>query len=477
MVACSTCGRNFSVFPALFDHQRSTGHCFCTLCSKHFDTEAFLALHHEGGHHKSLSSPTGKETSQTESRDHHQALSGSKKMETLQISPPKPHRQAKKLWVCTLCDRFLLSKGSLENHCSVPHPHKCGACSKAYIVLRSLHSHNRSAKHCYCRQCDQCFQDLEALGQHLHADIHAAHFHCCDCNRDFANQQALNQHLEFKDHSAIKNRSSVKYSSSLKTCHECTKCHREFINQAALQKHLASLVHNPLSELKCIASSKCKQRFNSPSALIHHLESGGCRSGLTRTSLNQLILTNDTDCLISSGLQGPDSLVELEHRPRSLTLTTNPVLTPSSSGDSTPIMTPATEDGSGVMLSPFLGKVSSTLSLFLDESAMPAPRANELSCPLCPERPNPFKSLTALQQHLDSPKHAPKVFHCPSSIFPPARAKKSHGSIQYFSTLGGLTQHIESAACRGGKATLQKAIELVEMRLRDMGFEQVRLLK
>jgi hypothetical protein len=484
MVACSYCGRDFLVFPALFNHQRSTGHCFCRVCIRHFDTEASLALHNEGGHRKPLSISVGAER-RTEQGDH-QTLSISKGIEIPPIPPPGPHPQPKKSWVCTLCDRSLLSKKRLNDHCSVPHPHKCGACSKAYIVLRALHAHNRSAKHCFCRQCDQCFQGPEALAQHLQAVIHAAHFHCCDCDRDFLNQQALDQHLEFKDHASIRNRSSVKDRlvakdhSSLRIRHECTKCRREFIDQAALKKHLASLIHNPLSKLECIASSKCKRQFNSPSALIHHLESGTCCSGLTRTSLNQLILSNDTDCLISSGLQDPDILMGLQHRLSLLTITTNPIRTPDSSEDSTPIMTPATDDGSGVMLSPYLGRISSTLPLSSDVSAMqaPIPRANGLFCPLCPQRPKPFKSLASLHMHLASPKHAPKVFHCPSSIFPPGKAKKRHqGSIQHFSTLSGLTQHIESAACRGGKATLQKAIELVEKRLGDMGFDQVRLLE
>lgn len=446
MITCS-CGRDFSTSPTLFVHQRSTGHCFCRLCNRQFDNEPSLALHDKAVHHRSSSD--------------------SQEPKTSLPNLPKAKKKTK-TWACPQCVKSFISQRRLEDHCSVAHLHKCGDCTKAYITLKPLQIHNRLTGHCFCRQCDRSFPNASDLAEHKRTFIHVAGFHCCDCDRDFVHQQALDQHLQFKDHSYIEKR------------HECNECQREFFNRAALDKHRASLAHNPLSDLGCVASSKCKQRFSSPSALIQHLESGKCRSGLTRKGLNQLVQRNDTDRLISSGLEEQDMLGELQARLSSLTLTSHPIRTPASSEDSTPIMTPVTDDGFGVMLSPYLGMRSPTLSP-ADVSAIQTrsgPRNNGLFCPLCPERPNPFRTLAGLEMHLASAKHAPKAFHCPSSIFPPTKGKGSHrGSIRHFSSLSGLTQHIESGACRGGKATLQKAIELLEERLKDTGLGQIRLLK
>lgn len=446
MTTCS-CGRDFISSPTLFVHQRVTGHCFCKLCNRQFDSEPSLALHNKAGHKASSS--------------------GSPKPAASLPRLPEAEKKAKS-WACPRCDKSFANQGPANNHCSVAHPHKCGSCSKAYISLRSLHGHNRLSGHCFCRPCDQFFPDDSALAEHRTIFIHAAGFHCCDCDRDFKNQQALDQHLQFKDH------------TSVKSLHKCIECQREFSNQAALKKHQASLIHKPLSDLKCVASAKCKQRFSSPSALIHHLESGNCHSGMTRRDLNQLVQRNDTERLISSSPAEQDITEELQDRLNSLTLTSNPVRTPVSSEESTPIMTPVTENGSGVPLSPYFENMSPALSP-ADLSAIQTRSDSQklgLFCPLCPQRPKPFSTLAGLEMHLASSKHAPKIFHCPSSLFPPTKGKGNHrGLTKHFSSLSGLTQHIESGACRGGKATLQKAMELLEERLRDLGFEQVRLLK
>lgn len=442
MVTCS-CGRDFPGSPTLFVHQRATGHSFCKVCNKQFEDESSLAKHKSAVHNQSPSD-----------------------IQVPKTSLPRPLEAKKKAksWVCPRCDKSFINQGPAKDHCSVAHPHKCGACTKAYINLKSLHGHNRLAGHCFCRQCDQFFPNASALAEHKKIFIHAAGFHCCDCDRDFVDQQALDQHLEFKDH------------TSTQKIPECKECGREFLNQAALKKHQASLVHNPLSDLSCIASSKCKQRFSSPSALIHHLESGSCISGLTRKALNELVRRNDTDGLISSGPAEPDAMVELQHQLSSLTMTNQPVRTQISSKDSTPNMSPVSENGSGVPLSPYIENACPTLSA-ADKSAIQT-RSGSLLCPLCPERTKPFSTSAGLQMHLDSSKHAPKDFHCPTSLFPPTKGKGNHpGSTKQFSSLSGLIQHLESGACRGGRATLQKAVEVLEERLTDLSNEPIRLLK
>lgn len=84
--------------------------------------------------------------------------------------------------------------------------------------------------------------------------------------------------------------------------------------------------------------------------------------------------------------------------------------------------------------------------------------------------------------HLVSAKHALKVFHCPENLFtsPSAASKKKNSAAtlsKQFSTLSGLTQHLESGACKGGKAGLKAAIKLLEERLTEIGFQHQGLLK
>lgn len=377
MTTCS-CGRNFASSPVLLVHQRGSGHCFCKLCNRQFDSELSLASHRN--------------------KKHGGSSSGSQKLQKSLQEPPKAKEEAKS-WACPQCARSFADQGSVKDHCSVAHSHKCGACSRAYINLKGLHVHQRLSKHLYCRQCDQCFSKPSALDKHQKTVIHAAEFHCCDCDRVFKTQKALDQHRQDQGHIKVKK------------VHECNECQREFPSEAALRDHQSSLVHKPLSDLKCTAGAKCKQRFNSPSALMHHLENGCCRSGLTRKEFNQLVQKNDTDRLSSSGPAERDIAKELHDRLSSLTLTSNPVRTPIPSKDATPIMTPTSDTGSGVPLSPYLRNSSPSPALsFTDVSEIPtrpSSRNTGLFCLLCPERTKPFSTVEALEMHLASTKHAP----------------------------------------------------------------------
>jgi len=47
-----------------------------------------------------------------------------------------------------------------------------------------------------------------------------------------------------------------------------------------------------------------------------------------------------------------------------------------------------------------------------------------------------FRSLTALNQHLQSPRHEEKIYFCPK-----------HDCRKEFTTLSGLCQHVESGSC------------------------------
>jgi hypothetical protein len=84
-----------------------------------------------------------------------------------------------------------------------------------------------------------------------------------------------------------------------------------------------------------------------------------------------------------------------------------------------------------------------------------------LFCPLClaAGKKRVFKDLNALTAHVSSAAHAEKAFRCPV-VFAGDKNKASD-SVQpkLFNTLSGLTQHLESGQCRGGKYTLWRALD------------------
>ncbi|KAL8679327.1 MAG: hypothetical protein Q9186_004374 [Xanthomendoza sp. 1 TL-2023] len=238
---------------------------------------------------------------------------------------------------------------------------------------------------------------------------------------------------------------------------------------AGVKNVIESVVHRPLSQLKCIASSKCKGRFTSPSALLHHLESGACRSGLSRGALNQLIQTHDVGNMITFETQ-MGSLLGFSADDRASTGSFNSgLLTPSSH---------LSDTYSGLMsfqLTP------SAFSNGCSESGTVQTAINQAGkrpCPLCPAGSRGFRTMQALGDHLASPAHAPKIFHCPVDLVRTSKkGKQQKSSIEEFSTLSGLTQHVESGACKGGRKMLEQAMNIVQERLKALGFKEIKLLK
>ena len=431
------CGRRFSNSDALRQHQRTKRHCFCHHCDRFFRTDEALKQHHFSVHNF--------------------PCPGCSKLFTQRTSA-EMHQRSKGHCYCKECDRFFQTEEGLEQHHRMIHSTPCPGCSRKFTQLESLQTHQRSTGHCYCSPCDRFFVHPEALGQHLRSPVHATQFHCCDCDRDFVDEHALNQHLANKIHShrAISD-------------HECEECGRGFRNKKALQQHRSSVVHNPLSNLKCVDDSRCKKRFSCPSALLHHLESGSCSSGMTRQKLNSIVRSQDTDRVITSGsnlLTEETSIIEPD-----LSSTTGSIImfTPDSSIDDITLSPSIVDPYSSGQFTP--QSDSSTYEL-LDLSIV-----LERVCPLCPPGRKRFSSPRALRDHLSSPAHAQKLYHCPLALLSSAGwATGTPSTMKYFSTLSGLTQHIESGACEGGGVTFQKAIKLVEKKLQQLGFRQSHLL-
>ncbi|OCL14353.1 hypothetical protein AOQ84DRAFT_331199 [Glonium stellatum] len=361
------------------------------------------------------------------------------------------HQRAKKHHFCNQCNRIFATLSGLKQHKVALHSWACGSCNEKFSTSQMLGRHQRATGHCYCRDCNRAFVSNDALRQHLLSSLHASQFHCCDCDRDFINQTALEQHLANKVHRPVRRRTHNR---------ACMECDREFKTEQALEQHRASLVHRPLSDIKCVGRKGgrkgCQRSFSSPSALLHHLESGACCSGVTRQKLTAAIQRYDIDRIIS---------------------TSSGVTTPTTDSDGGVVFTPLSSSSwSGLLSSPILTPRSSRSG----SPALSRPMPLSMTCPLCPATRHRFRTLESLQQHLYSPAHAPQIFHCPISFFPAFSnmyiRDDSSGMRKSFSTLSGLAQHLESGACEGGMVTLRKAAEYIESRLRSMGMKKINLL-
>jgi hypothetical protein len=336
---------------------------------------------------------------------------------------------------CQECNRTLKTKEGLDQHRQALHCWACPVCTEKFVGKKLLEAHQRSAKHCCCGTCTRVFSHDQALADHraaVHTKQSPVHsglfsnqqktiqFHCCDCNRDFSSESALRQHLANKNHALPARLNRV-----------CERCGRQFINEKALSQHLSSLAHIPLCNVGCIGHQKCKRRFRCPSGLLHHLESGTCCSGINRLTLNNVVCKRDTGRVITC-----DSI-------------------------------PAKPNLPAIDACP-----ATTETLRGTEKRLSSIRA-KIRCPLCPTHKGFFHTPSALRDHLASPVHAPKQFRCPSSLL---ATTELSGIQKHFSTLSGLTQHLESGACQGGQATFREAVTYVEERLKHMGLKDWRLL-
>lgn len=365
--------------------------------------------------------------------------------------------------------------------------YSCGNCSKTCENLDILYNHHIATGHCFCSECDVHFDSQNALTSHKETEIHASEFKCCDCNIFFHDVHALVAHMASRAHrKPLKpmplkttkiSRATKDNKGGSATSHDCSACHKGFKTAQSLEQHCQSVRHKPLSNLSCPVRKCVQKNFLSPSALLHHLESGACRSGLNRDEIYRIVRLHDEDGAI--------------HDRRALTPLASPVFPTDSPSLSSEVWIISAETSSEwSLLTPsssedrikhsldrwsLLGnsRVLSERSSTLDTTAAATPY-----CPMCPKKRKRFANMQALQQHFNSPVHSAKVFHCPTILVsaPPSRKGKRTKQEKHFSTLSGLSQHLESGACRGGKGTFLLCIAIVQERLKLMGFGGMRVL-
>ncbi|KAH9486132.1 hypothetical protein JR316_0000196 [Psilocybe cubensis] len=236
--------------------------------------------------------------------------------------------------------------------------HYCD-CGDYFYDWNALKEHwVQSPRHDYCQYCN------EHVG-HILDHYEECHHYCGPCRRVFRSEFGLHEHL----------RQSERHRDMY-----CGSCRRLFMSPNNLNAHLNSSIHRTKD---VICPFKCGATFVSNSALVLHLENGGCKSGINQTIINRYVREYDTNNVITD----PSRMITGG----------------SSVGDITYIATERSWNGCGY------------------------------ECVLCHKV---HHSLLSLNQHLASPKHKDKIYIC-----------RGPDCSMRFPALSGLVQHVESNKC------------------------------
>ncbi|KAJ7827634.1 hypothetical protein B0H14DRAFT_3873595 [Mycena olivaceomarginata] len=210
-------------------------------------------------------------------------------------------------------------------------------CMPARQTQRDLEEHLAIGQSEYCQYCDESFCDSEDLEYHCQMD----HSYCAECQRVFKNEFTLEEHY----------RQSAFH-------HYCDACKKLFLSVNNLKNHLNSSIHLP-KDVLCPGKG-CGLTFVSRSAVLLHLESGTCRCGTDRRTIDRLVRQFDTN----NNITKPSRLLQ---------------------GANEVTFTASEHAWNGVAY----------------------------ECYLCHAG---YRTLAALNQHLGSPRHQEKVYVCPLNV-------------------------------------------------------------
>jgi len=252
-----------------------------------------------------------------------------------------------------------------------------------------------------CFSCSKTFKSVSGLRSHSKAKRHTANLFVCEpCDISFLSSIALKSHMDSHadhyddsdsddDNNHCCNGCKLQFTdmtalnqhlSDPSKHHWCFECSRDFASKTALSKHQKSLAHRA-RDFKC---PLCKGMFKSPSGIAMHIESG-CHE-FTRHH-------------VTAAVQRMEIIPDI-----SIKQITGPVQHPTVCAY---VATAAAFDGSAY------------------------------GCYLCRKS---FRTLSALNGHLNSPAHDDDEFRCP-------KCKTE------FKLISGFVQHLESRACGLAKTT------------------------
>ncbi|KAL4875240.1 hypothetical protein BJY04DRAFT_224210 [Aspergillus karnatakaensis] len=357
-----------------------------------------------------------------------------------------------KLFPCCVCTKKFRTSEGARAHRADLHPLHCPECLECFISHAARNSHQQAEQHFQCARCHsvstrsgpggasplpitRVISPANAtVGTSLQKQKVTLPFCCSQCAKRFVNNAALLDHTRDK-HLEPQRKLSPR-------CEDCTK---EFRTAKGLEQHAQSTVHKPLANLQCVDGT-CRLTFSSPSALIQHLEGGSCPSGWTRDKINAIVHKYDKDRILTS------RTISLATAFSSLTVSTS-----TTTFSDLVILTPSGGSDFGEWTDVEEGQDEETM-----ERSLILPTANPI-CPLClgNGKKRRFDNPSALYAHLSSAAHAEKSFKCPVT-FANGKSNSPGKQRRSFTTLSGLTQHLESGRCKGGTSTLWKTLEYLQ---------------
>ncbi|KAF2276017.1 uncharacterized protein EI97DRAFT_419793 [Westerdykella ornata] len=142
----------------------------------------------------------------------------------------------------------------------------------------------------YCTRCAKRFPSQQALQQHY--DDSPRHYRCDICGFDGSTWEKFLQHNRKTKHRVVCQgcddgegiawiAGSQEYLVHLKEQNVCQACEEHFDSSSNLHHH--QMVHLPRS-IECYG---CYRKFSTLPAMIIHLESGACPSGIDIVDLNE----------------------------------------------------------------------------------------------------------------------------------------------------------------------------------------------
>ncbi|KAG2341971.1 hypothetical protein BDR05DRAFT_976668 [Suillus weaverae] len=164
---------------------------------------------------------------------------------------------------CYRCNRFFNSWSAHHQHARNSNNHwECQRCQLDFESRLGLKEHYvQSLNHHFCQYCDVHFDSMSDLQDHYEGE----HAYCSSCRKVF--DFGLHEHNRQK-HADV----------------YCIACNRIFQAPSNLHSHLNSSIHRQ-KDTVCPFNG-CGLAFINNSALILHLESGSCRSGVNRRAVD-----------------------------------------------------------------------------------------------------------------------------------------------------------------------------------------------
>ncbi|BCR97021.1 C2H2-type zinc finger protein [Aspergillus luchuensis] len=243
-----------------------------------------------------------------------------------------------------------------------------------------------------CETCDDQFLTQWEVEEHMDDNgHHAPKIPCETCGRKFYNQTSADQHMNAMDHWAptwpcetctqmFHTEGAAEQHMRAKSHYKnyCHPCNRRFDTANNLKMHLNSKIHRG-QDVLC---PFCNAAFTTATGAAHHLETGSCKRavGLNRETIYKFVRSRDTQGVITRKLLEWNEDDNIQYKANSR-----------------------------------------------------AYNGDYWECYLCHRE---FNTLTALNQHLNSPVHKQKLYHCPN-----AKCRKQ------FITIAALFNHLESESC------------------------------